>query len=268
MAIGKSKKTGKKGQKKKIVDPFTKKDWYDLKAPSSFTTRQIGKTPVTRSAAGKNAGDSLKGRTVWASLGDLKENGEGEAYRKFRLRVEYVHGTNCLTQFYGMELSRDKLCSLVRKYQSLIEAFVDIRTTDGYTLRLFCIGFTRKRANQNPFRKTFYAQQSQIRKIRQKMQQVIKRETSQSDLKTVLDKLIPETLGKEIEKACEGIYPLKDVFIRKVKTLRSPKLDVARILEAHGGSSAPGAADDAADGAVVERSEDGDDVMADLEDDE
>merc|ERR1719391_610535 len=233
------------GQKKIIVDPFVKKEWYDLKAPSSFTTRQIGKTPVTRSAAGRNAADNLKGRTVWASLGDLKDNGEGEAYRKFRLRVEYVHGTNCLTQFYGMSLSTDKLRSLVRKWQSLIEATCDIKTADGYTLRLFCIGFTKRRNNQT--KKTSYAQHSQVRAIRKKMIDIIKRETADCDLKSVVDKLIPESLGKEIEKGCEGIYPLQNVFIRKVKTLRSPKLDVARLLESHGSRSASKDAGEAVD---------------------
>ena len=29
-------------------DPFAKKDWYDVKAPSMFNIRQIGKTLVTR----------------------------------------------------------------------------------------------------------------------------------------------------------------------------------------------------------------------------
>lgn len=30
------------------VDPFTRKDWYDVKAPSMFTKRQVGTTLVNR----------------------------------------------------------------------------------------------------------------------------------------------------------------------------------------------------------------------------
>ena len=41
-------KVGKKGAKKKIVDPFTRKDWYDVKAPSIFKVRDVGKTLVNR----------------------------------------------------------------------------------------------------------------------------------------------------------------------------------------------------------------------------
>ncbi len=51
MAVGKNKrltKGGKKGQKKKIVDPFTRKEWYDVKAPSIFAVRNAAKTCVNR----------------------------------------------------------------------------------------------------------------------------------------------------------------------------------------------------------------------------
>eukprot|EP00912_Choanoflagellata_sp_UC4_P001359 UC4_evm1s841 len=47
---------------------------------------------------------------------------------------------------------------------------------------------------------------------------------------------IPESIGKDIEKACQGIYPLHDVFIRKVKILKKPKLDMQKLLELHGSS--------------------------------
>lgn len=35
------------------VDPFSKKDWYDVKAPSSFTHRNVGKTLVSRTQGTK-----------------------------------------------------------------------------------------------------------------------------------------------------------------------------------------------------------------------
>ena len=68
------------------------------------------------------------------------------------------------SEIQGMDFTTDKLRSLVRKWQSLIEAHVDVKTTDNYTLRLFCIAFTKKRPNQ--IKKTCYAQSSQIRQVR------------------------------------------------------------------------------------------------------
>merc|ERR1712118_394358 len=149
MAVGKNKRLtkGKKGSKKKAVDPFTKKDWYDVKAPALFSKPNIGKTLVTRAAGTKIASDGLKGRVFEVSLGDLN-NSEDDAFRKIRLRIEDIQGKNCLTNFWGMKFTTDKLRSLVRKWQSLIEAHCDVKTTDGYLLRLFCIGFTKRRMFQ------------------------------------------------------------------------------------------------------------------------
>jgi small subunit ribosomal protein S3Ae len=107
-------------------------------------------------------------------------------------------GKNCLTSFHGMDFTTDKLRSLVRKWQSLIEAHIDVRTTDGYLVRLFAIAFTRK--NRQQVKKTSYAQSSQIRQIRQKMFEIMKRE-SECELKELVQKFVPESIGREIEKA-------------------------------------------------------------------
>jgi hypothetical protein len=101
-----------------------------------------------------------------------------------------------------MDFTTDKLRSLVRKWQTLIEASVDVKTTDGYTLRMFCISFTKKRPGQ--IKRTAYAQTSQIRAIRKKMVDIMVREASSSDLKELVSKFIPEAIGKDIEKACQG----------------------------------------------------------------
>jgi small subunit ribosomal protein S3Ae len=241
MAVGKNKKLGKKrkGGNRKIVDPFSKKEWYDVKAPSAFPIRQVGKTMVTKTQGTKVAKDGLMGRVFEASLGDLKANAEDDAFRMFKLKVEEVQGTDCLTNFYAMDLTSDKLRSLVRKWHSLIEAHADVKTTDGYTLRMYAIGFTKKRPNQ--IKTTSYAQSAQVRSIRKKMVEIMTREASTVDLNELVAKLIPESIGREIEKATEGVYPLQNVLIRKVVTLRAPKTDLNKLLEIHGGATSAAA---------------------------
>ncbi|CAO2584073.1 40S ribosomal protein S3a (Fragment) [Lemmus lemmus] len=113
-----------------------------------FSIRNIGKTLVTRTQGTKIASDGLKGRVFEVSLADLQN--DEVAFRKFKLITEDVQGKNCLTNFHGMDLTLDKMCSMVRKWQTMIEAHVDVKTTDGYLLRLFCVGFTKKTQQSDP----------------------------------------------------------------------------------------------------------------------
>uniref|UniRef100_A0A8C6F3U0 40S ribosomal protein S3a n=1 Tax=Monodon monoceros TaxID=40151 RepID=A0A8C6F3U0_MONMO len=165
-------KGGKKGAKKKVVDPFSKKDWYDVKAPAMFNVRNIGKTLVTRTQGTKISSDGLKGHIFEVSLADL-QNGE-VVFRKFMLITEDVQGKNCLTNFHCMDLTHDKMCSMVKKCQTMIEGHTDVKTTYGYLLCLFCTGFTKKRNNQ--IRKTSYARHQQVLQIRKKMMKIMTQE--------------------------------------------------------------------------------------------
>jgi len=234
MAVGKNKGLNKKkGAKKKIVDPFTRKEWYDIKAPTTFSVTQVGKTTVNKTAGTKIASDALKGRVLEVNLADLQKE-EEQSHRKIKLIIEDVQGSKALTNFYGMDLTTDKLRSLVRKWSTLIEAFVDVKTTDGYILRLFAIGFTKRRSNQ--VKRTAYAQTAQVKAIRRKMMDIMTKEATTSELKDLVSKFIPEAIGKQIERECQGIYPLQNVFIRKVKVLKAPKFDPYKLFELHGES--------------------------------
>lgn len=236
MAVGKNKRLtrgGKKGSKKKTGDPFLKKEWYDLKAPSMFSKRQCGKTLVSKTQGTKVASEGLKGRVCEINLADLYANlDEEQGYKKIKLCIEDVQGRNCLLDFHGMNFTRDKICFMVRKWQSLIEAQVNVKTTDGYTLRVFVIAFTNRRQNQ--VKSNCYAQSSIIRRIRKKMVEITHEEISKTSLRDTVKKIIADSIEKDIEKKTRRIFPLKEIHIRKVKVIKKPKFDITKLMELHG----------------------------------
>jgi small subunit ribosomal protein S3Ae len=233
MAVGKNKRLtkSKKGAKgKKIIDPFKNKQRYEVRAPSYFATRSIGSTICTKSMGNRVASDNLKGRVFQVCLADLKKD-EEQAYRHIKLRVEDVQDKRVLTNFYGLQLTTDKLKSLIRKWQTTIEAYIDVKTQDGYVLRVFVIAFTAKMPNQA--KKTHYAQSSKIRLIRRKISTIVRDHITTASLKQVVEKFINNVIEKQIENASRSIYPLNNIFIRKVKMLKWPKFDLNKLMEIH-----------------------------------
>jgi len=216
-------------------DAFARKDLYAIKAPSMFATRNAGKTIISRTQGTKIASDGLKGRVFELSLADLNGGDEAQGYRKIRLVCEDVQGNDAITNFHGMDMTRDKLCSVIRKWQTLIEANVNVRTTDGYHLRIFAIAFTKKQGDQKD-KSTCYAQSGQVRNIRKKMFEILNEEASKCDLKELVQKFIssPESIAVQMEKRCQSIFPLQNVFIRKCKVLKKPKFDLTKLMELHG----------------------------------
>lgn len=121
------------------------------------------------------------------SLGDLQRDSMQEGWRKIRLQVEDISGMDCYTNFYGMDVTRDKLCSLIKKWHSLIEAFVQCKTQDGYLLRIFAIAFTHRTARQ--VKATCYAKSAQIRLIRKKMMEIMLNACQKATLKELTKQL-------------------------------------------------------------------------------
>ena len=76
-----------------------------------------------------------------------------------------------------------------------------------------------------------------------------------SDLKEVVSKLIPDSFGKDIEKACQSIYLLYNVFVRKVKMLKKSKFELGKLMELHGEVSSSGKAAGNETGAKVKQTD-------------
>ncbi|MBA0855573.1 hypothetical protein Goshw_015643 [Gossypium schwendimanii] len=210
------------------ADPFAKKDWYDIKAPSVFTSRNVGKTLVTRTQGTKRgfveedaiiaallknlklviASLGLKHRVFEVSLADLQGGDEDHAYRKICSRKE------CFDQLLGM-INIDIFICVINFSVASRNKLTNIQGMNFTTDKL---RFTKRRPNQ--VKRTCYAQSSQIRQLT----------ATSCYLKELVQKFIPETIGKEIEKATSSIYPLQNVFIRQVKILKAPKFDLGKFM--------------------------------------
>lgn len=235
MAYGKNKglaKGGKKGMKKKQIDPFTRKVWYDVKCPSFIAKnkQRAGRTMVTKTTGMKVETEGLKGRICEFNLADLKESEDG--HKKIKLEIQEIQGKACLTDFHGLSLTRDKMCYLVKKKHTLIETWADCKTTDGFVVRIFCIAFTKEVPNHQ--QKLFtYAQTAQVRKIRKKIVQVMQTEVAAGQLKDLVSKLCVDSLENSMKQATTRVFPLDPIHIYKVKIVKKPKVDITKLWEIH-----------------------------------
>jgi len=136
--------------------------------------------------------DSIKGRVVSQMQADLAPNQDTFHWRKIKLIVDQTEGRQAITSFYGVDTTRDELCSLIKKRKTLIEAITDVKSQDGYVLRVFVIAFTRESYNQK--RKTNYALSSQQKIIRKKINEIIAKEVSKANATQVLNLFTSEVV--------------------------------------------------------------------------
>eukprot|EP00796_Vickermania_ingenoplastis_P005608 gene5609-4029_t len=236
MAIGKNKrlnKGGKRGKRGKIVEAMSRKEWYDVVAPANFANRQFAKSICNKTQGIKIAADFLRGRVFEANLADVKSTTTPEdALRKVRFAVQEVQGRNLLTQFHSMSMTTDNLASLLRKWCTTMETCVEARTADGYVMRVFVIAFTKKQKNQ--LSRNCYAKQRLVRWVRARITKLVVRQLEKASISEAVSLLTRDVIANRLIKRCSPIVPIRDLRIRKVKVVRTPKYDAQALLNAHG----------------------------------
>ena len=191
----------KKVQRK--LDGWKSKEWYNIEAPVYLNRAIVGNTM---------AGDSslLLGRNVETTVGELT-NDMSKNNTKVILRISKVVGDTATTDLMGHELTTDYIRSIVKRQTSRIDANVDVKTKDGYVIRVKPTCFTIKRARS-----------SQIKAIREMMVEIVKRRASESDFETFMQEAILGRLSATIYRQAKFIYPLRRVEIRKTQVEKMP----------------------------------------------
>ena len=162
---------------------------------------------------------------------DLAPNQDSFHWRKIKLVVDQTEGRQAITSFYGVDTTKDEICSLIKKRKTLIESVTDVKSSDGYVLRVFVICFTKESPNQK--RKTNYALSSQQRIIRKRITDIISKEVTKSNVTQILNMFTSEVVEKKITKDVSPIYPVKNVKIRKIKVIQRPHIDYNKLNEMH-----------------------------------
>jgi len=172
-----------------------------------------------RNPADENS--SVDNKIYQVSLADILGKEEFSSIN-FNFKSLKIFNNECFTKFHGLTLTRDKICSLIKKWHTLIEVEVNFKTKDGYFLKLFLIAQSKKPKNMKS--KTVYINSSQKRALRRRITDIIIKEGINMDIKDFIHRIYSLKIYEKIEINCSKIFPIHQVNIRKIKVVENSTL--------------------------------------------
>ncbi len=197
---------------RKIREAWKSKQWYRIVAPEMFNGVELGETPAREP-------DLLIGRVSEVSLQDLTGDFT-KSHIKLQFRINAIKGADASTEFIGHTMTSDYLRRLTRRRNSKIENVTDVRTKDGYKMRIKTISISVGRVSS-----------SHQHAVRMKIGETVFRKASERTMPEVVKSIISGELPKEISRECRRIYPLKRVDIRRSEILVKPKISTEEMAE-------------------------------------
>lgn len=125
--------------------------------------------------------------------------------KKIQIIVDEINGKSCATNFYGFALTRDVVMEKLKKRQSLIEVYQDVKTKDGTVLRIFIMIVTRRVAHQ--LKLNSYAKTSKIKLLRKKLQNEMIQHASEVDADVLAHEIITDMTNNTLEKIAQKVIP-------------------------------------------------------------
>jgi small subunit ribosomal protein S3Ae len=111
------------------------KTWVKIRTPKYLGEKVLGDAQCFSM-------EELKGKKLDALLYDITGD-PAHSFVKFSFKVVGVENGECVTEYWGHEISRDYLSSILRKGSSRVDSIFDVTTKDGFALRLRATMVTR-----------------------------------------------------------------------------------------------------------------------------
>jgi len=195
MAVKKAKTAARK-----VKDKWKAKEWYKLYAPRMFNQVELGETPSSEPSA-------LMGRNTEVTVHELTGD-FSKMHIKIRFRVSDIRGLEAHTSFVGHDLTSDYVRRLTRRKRTKTDHVVDVRTKDGFLLRVKPMSITEQRIQA--------AQETAIRNITDKTLTDLAATMTVSEL---VKAIITGDMSKELSNAAKVIIPIKRIEVRKSEVL-------------------------------------------------
>jgi SSU ribosomal protein S3AE len=118
-------------------DPWALKKWFSVYAPPYLGGVFLAEVPASEP-------QKLLMRTLEVSLYDITKD-ISHLPVKLKFQIHRVDGLRASTRFKGLELTRDYIRSLVRRGTSKVAAITEVRTRDGWVMRVTALAVTTHR---------------------------------------------------------------------------------------------------------------------------
>ena len=188
---------------RRVKDKWKSKRWYRIIAPDMFEGAVVGETPAS-------SPELLLGRVSEVSLQDLVGD-FSKVHIKVLLKINGVRGGECISRYVGHDMTTDYVRRLTRRRRSKVDAVMDVKTKEGYVVRIKTLSITDKRVNT-----------SIKSSLRVRQEEIVRNEAAKSTLSVLVQKMLFGKLAMDMKKQCKDIYPLKRVEIRKSEVLVIP----------------------------------------------
>lgn len=152
----------------------------------------------------------LIGRTISLLLSELTDD-PSHTTIKIRFKIIGLNGETAITDFWGCELDRDFIRSLLRKGSSRVDMIFEATTKDGYRMRITVLAITRYKASQ-----------LQKKKMRKAMMNVILNKCGKLNYAQFVQELVFGKVESDLYNEVKKFHRIKLAGVKKMKLLEAP----------------------------------------------